>query len=40
MYLRDCNCCKTGIEGSKCVSLASMAVKIEHTVAGYDHDIL
>ena len=35
-----CNCCKTGIEVSKCVYLASMAVKIERTVAGHIHDIL
>ena len=28
------------IEMSKCVYLASMAVKIEHTVAGHNHDIL
>ena len=34
------NCCKTGIEVSKCVQLASMAVKIERTVAGHIHDIL
>ena len=34
------NCCKTGIAVSKCVYLASMAVKIEHTVAGHNHDIL
>ena len=25
---------------SKCVYLGSMAVKIEHTVAGHNHDIL
>ena len=35
-----CNCCKTGIAVSKCVELSSMAVKIEHTVAGHNHDIL
>ena len=35
-----CNCCKTGIEVSKCVYLACMAVKIEHTVGGHNHDIL
>ena len=35
-----CNCCKTGIEVSKCVYLACMAVKIEHTVDGHNHDIL
>ena len=29
-----------GIAVSKCVYLASMAVKIEHTVAGHNHDIL
>ena len=29
-----------GIEVSKCVYLASFAVKIEHTVAGHNHDIL
>ena len=34
------NCCKTGIAVSKCVYLVSMAVKIEHTVAGHNHDIL
>ena len=34
------NCCKTGIEVSKCVYLACMAVKIEHTVGGHNHDIL
>ena len=34
------NCCKTGIEVSKCVWSASMAVKIERTVAGHIHDIL
>ena len=34
------NCCKTGIVVSKCVYLASMAIKIEHTVAGHNHDIL
>ena len=34
------NCCKTGIEVSKCVYLAGMAVKIEHTVGGHNHDIL
>ena len=28
--IHGCNCCK----------LASMAVKIEHTVAGHNHDIL
>ena len=34
------NCCKTGIKLSKCVYLACMAVKIEPTVDGHDHDIL
>ena len=34
------NCCKTGIAVSKCVYLASMAVKIEHTVAGHNDDIV
>ena len=38
--IHDCNCCKTGIEVSKCVYLAHMAVKIEHTVGGHNHDIL
>ena len=38
--IRGCNCCKTGIEASKCVYVAFMAVKIEHTVAGHNHDIL
>ena len=38
--IHGCNCCKTGIEVSKCVYLAFMAVKIEHTVAGHNHDIL
>ena len=33
-------CCKTGIDVSKCVYLACMAVKIEHTVGGHIHDIL
>ena len=43
-YFRSINCinvsihgfngCKTGIEVSKCVYLASMAVKIEHTIGG------
>ena len=33
-------CCKTGSEVSKCVYLASMAVKIEHAIAGHSHDIL
>ena len=37
--IHGCNCCKTGIEVCKCVYLASMAVKIEHTVAGHNHDI-
>ena len=34
------SCFKTGIAVSKCVYLASMAVKIERTVAGHNHDIL
>ena len=34
------NCCKTSIAVSKCVYLASMAVKIERTVAGHNHGIL
>ena len=34
------NCCKTGIAVSNCVYLASMAVKIKHTVARHNHDIL
>ena len=34
------NCCKTGIAVSKWVYLASIAVKIARTVAGYNHDIL
>ena len=38
--IHDCRCCKTGIEVSKCVYLACMAVKIEHTVDGHNHDIL
>ena len=38
--IHGCNCCKTGIEVSKCVYLASMAVKIEHKVGGQNHDIL
>ena len=37
--IHGCNCCKTGIEVSKYKS-ASMAVKIEHTAAGHNHDIL
>ena len=28
------------IEVSKCVYLACMAVKIEHTVGGHNHDVL
>ena len=35
-----CNCCKTGIEVSKWVYLACMAVKVEHTVGGHNQDIL
>ena len=38
--IHGCNCCKIGIEVSKCVYLACMAVKIEHTVGGHNHDIL
>ena len=38
--IHGCNCCKTAIEVSKCVYLACMAVKIEHTVDGHNHDIL
>ena len=38
--IHGCNCCKTGIEVSKCVYLACMAVKIELTVDGHNHDIL
>ena len=38
--IRGCNCCKTGIEVSKCLYLACMSVKIEHTVDGHNHDIL
>ena len=38
--IHGCNCCKTGIEVSKCVYLACMVVKIEHTVGGLNHDIL
>ena len=38
--IHGCNCCKTGIEVSKCVYLACMAVKIERTVDGHSHDIL
>ena len=38
--IHGCNCCRTGIELSKCVYLASMAVKIEHTVEGHNHVIL
>ena len=38
--IHGCYCCKTGIEVSKCVYLACMAVKIEHTVSGHNHDIL
>ena len=40
VFIHGCNCCKTGIEVSKCVYLASMAVKIEHIVAGHNYDIL
>ena len=38
--IHGCNCCKTSIEVSKCVYLPCMAVKIEHTVDGHNHDIL
>ena len=38
--IHGCNCCKTSMEVSKCVYLACMAVKIEHTVDGHNHDIL
>ena len=38
--IHGCNCCKTDIEVSKCVYLPSMAVKIERTLAGHNHDIL
>ena len=38
--IHGCNCCKTGIEVSKCVYLACMAVQIEHTAGGHNHDIL
>ena len=38
--IHGCNCCKTGIEVSKCVYLACMAVKIEHTVGSHNHDML
>ena len=38
--IHGCNCCKTGIEVSKCVYLACMAVKIERTVDGHNHDTL
>ena len=38
--IHGCNCCKTGVEVSKCVYLASMAVEIEHTVADHSHNIL
>ena len=35
--IHGCNCCITGIEVSKCVYLACMAVKIEHTVGGHNY---
>ena len=38
--INDCNCCRTGIEVSKCVYLACMAVKLEHAVVSHKHDIL
>ena len=37
--IHSCNCRKTGIEVSKCLYLACMSVKIEHTVDGHNHDI-
>ena len=40
LSIHGCNCCKTGIEVSKCVYLACTAVKIESTVGGHNHDIL
>ena len=38
--IHGCNYCRTGIEVSKCVYWASMAVKIEYTVAGHNLGIL
>ena len=38
--IHSCNCRKTGIEVSKCLYLACLSVKIEHTVEGHNHDIL
>ena len=38
MHIRGCNCCQTGIELSKCVYLASMGVKINHTVGGKNQE--
>ena len=29
-----------GVEVSKCVYLACMAVKLKHTIGGHNHDIL
>ena len=37
--IRGYNCCQTGIELSKCVYLASMGVKINHTVGGQNQEI-
>ena len=37
--IRGYNCCQTGIELSKCVYLASICVKIEHTVGGQNQDL-
>ena len=34
-----CNCCQTGIELAKCVYLAFMGVKINHTVGGQSKEI-
>ena len=38
--IHRCNCCKTGIEVSEYVYLASMTGKIKRTVAGHNHDSL
>ena len=40
LSVRCCNCCKAGSDVSKCVYLASMVVKLEHTVSSHSHDIL
>ena len=40
LYERSFPLTRMGIEVSKCVYLASMTVKIEHTVAGHNYDIL